>query len=125
MYDPCYTCKRRRIQCDQSQTPCKKCLKAGLECYDKRPLRWVKGVAIRGRLQGVAAKDASTASTALATLDRVSGKKGSKKIISSALVKRDQNDHTGGSLRSIELHSMRSPGFPFPYSNVTVDWPGF
>ncbi|KAE8415433.1 fungal-specific transcription factor domain-containing protein [Aspergillus pseudocaelatus] len=93
MYDPCYTCRRRRIQCDQSQTPCKKCLKAGLECYDKRPLRWVKGVAIRGRLQGLTVKDASAPSAALATLDRVPRKKGSK-VISSVLVRRAQNDHT-------------------------------
>ncbi|OJJ36327.1 hypothetical protein ASPWEDRAFT_106714 [Aspergillus wentii DTO 134E9] len=49
----CYTCRRRRIQCDRSQIPCGKCEKAGIECYDKRPLRWVKGVAIRGNLQGV------------------------------------------------------------------------
>ncbi|KAB8255852.1 fungal-specific transcription factor domain-containing protein [Aspergillus pseudonomiae] len=94
MYDPCYTCRRRRIQCDQSQVPCKKCLKAGLECYDRRPLRWVKGVAIRGRLQGLTVKDASAASVSLATLDRVPRKKSSKKIVSSALVRRDHNDHT-------------------------------
>jgi hypothetical protein len=50
--DPCWTCRSRRIQCDQSGTPCTKCEKAGMECYDKRPLRWVKGVAIRGKMQG-------------------------------------------------------------------------
>lgn len=32
--------------------PCAKCRKAGLECFDKRPIRWVKGVAIRGKMQG-------------------------------------------------------------------------
>ncbi|KAJ5581767.1 hypothetical protein N7535_000387 [Penicillium sp. DV-2018c] len=50
--EPCWTCRNRRIQCDQSGTPCAKCQKAGVECFDKRPLRWVKGVAIRGKMQG-------------------------------------------------------------------------
>ncbi|KAF7718838.1 Acriflavine sensitivity control protein acr-2 [Penicillium ucsense] len=49
---PCYTCRNRRIQCDQSGVPCGKCRSAGLACLDKRPLKWVKGVAIRGKLQG-------------------------------------------------------------------------
>lgn len=51
-YNPCYTCRNRRIQCDQSGVPCGKCQNAGLECLDKRPFKWVKGVAIRGKLQG-------------------------------------------------------------------------
>ena len=50
--DPCWTCRNRRIQCDQSGPPCAKCERAGMECFDKRPLRWVKGVAIRGKMQG-------------------------------------------------------------------------
>lgn len=50
--DPCWTCRNRRIQCDQAGPPCAKCEKAGLECFDKRPFRWVKGVAIRGKMQG-------------------------------------------------------------------------
>ncbi|KAJ5954157.1 hypothetical protein N7501_008436, partial [Penicillium viridicatum] len=49
---PCWTCRNRRVQCDQSRTPCEKCEKADIECFDKRPLRWVKGVAIRGKMQG-------------------------------------------------------------------------
>ncbi|CAI7608831.1 unnamed protein product [Penicillium glandicola] len=49
---PCWTCRNRRIQCDQSGIPCAKCQKAGIECFDKRPLKWVKGVAIRGKMQG-------------------------------------------------------------------------
>ncbi|KAL4930333.1 Zn(II)2Cys6 transcription factor [Aspergillus undulatus] len=52
MAEPCYTCRRRHIQCDRSQTPCLKCQKAGLECLDKRPVRWVQGVAIRGTMRG-------------------------------------------------------------------------
>ncbi|KAJ5351937.1 hypothetical protein N7452_000911 [Penicillium brevicompactum] len=50
--NPCWTCRNRRVQCDLSGSPCAKCTKAGVECFDKRPLRWVKGVAIRGRMQG-------------------------------------------------------------------------
>ncbi|CAG7925068.1 unnamed protein product [Penicillium olsonii] len=50
--NPCWTCRNRRVQCDLSGSPCAKCVKAGVECFDKRPLRWVKGVAIRGNLQG-------------------------------------------------------------------------
>lgn len=30
-----------------------KCEKGGFECHQKRPIRWVKGVAIRGKMQGV------------------------------------------------------------------------
>ncbi|KAL6903258.1 fungal-specific transcription factor domain-containing protein [Trichoderma evansii] len=52
MRGPCWTCRKRTIQCDQSRFPCAKCEKAGLECLDKRPLRWVKGVAIRGKMRG-------------------------------------------------------------------------
>ncbi|CAG8923003.1 unnamed protein product [Penicillium salamii] len=50
--NPCWTCRNRRVQCDLSGSPCAKCIKAGVECFDKRPFRWVKGVAIRGNLQG-------------------------------------------------------------------------
>ncbi|KAM3448782.1 hypothetical protein MY3296_007507 [Beauveria thailandica] len=52
MRDPCWTCRRRTIQCDRSCVPCFKCKKAGLKCLDKRPLRWVKGVAVRGKMRG-------------------------------------------------------------------------
>ncbi|KAJ2983157.1 hypothetical protein NQ176_g897 [Zarea fungicola] len=48
----CWTCRNRTIQCDLSGTPCAKCVKAGLECFEQRPLRWVSGVAIRGKQQG-------------------------------------------------------------------------
>ncbi|VUC34386.1 unnamed protein product [Clonostachys rosea] len=49
---PCWTCRNRHVQCDQTRTPCTKCTKAGLECSEKRPVRWVQGVAIRGKMQG-------------------------------------------------------------------------
>ncbi|KAL4952935.1 fungal-specific transcription factor domain-containing protein [Aspergillus filifer] len=52
MDKPCYTCRRRHIQCDQTQTPCLKCQKAGLECHGERPVRWVQGVAVRGNMRG-------------------------------------------------------------------------
>ncbi|GLA05519.1 hypothetical protein AnigIFM60653_006011 [Aspergillus niger] len=53
MEEPCYTCRRRRIRCDQSQSPCVKCATSGYQCFASRPLRWVKGLAIRGKLRGV------------------------------------------------------------------------
>lgn len=62
--EPCYTCRNRRIQCDQTGVPCGKCEKAGLECLDKRPFRWVKGVAIRGKMQGRSYENASPSFTA-------------------------------------------------------------
>lgn len=49
MNHPCYTCRRRRIQCDQSGSPCAKCEKSGFECFQQRPLRWVKGVTLRSK----------------------------------------------------------------------------
>ncbi|KAL5364715.1 fungal-specific transcription factor domain-containing protein [Aspergillus floccosus] len=48
----CWTCRSRTIQCDRTSTPCAKCVKAGLECFQERPLRWVKGIAIRGKMRG-------------------------------------------------------------------------
>ncbi|EAL91237.1 Zn(II)2Cys6 transcription factor [Aspergillus fumigatus Af293] len=51
--EACYTCRHRRVQCDRSGIPCGKCVKSGFECHQKRPIRWVKGVAIRGKMQGV------------------------------------------------------------------------
>ncbi|KAL5041841.1 hypothetical protein BDW71DRAFT_157759 [Aspergillus fruticulosus] len=57
MREACWTCRNRTIQCDRSRFPCLKCEKAGLECRDKKPLRWVKGVAIRGRMRGYEYKE--------------------------------------------------------------------
>ncbi|KAK5992442.1 hypothetical protein PT974_05846 [Cladobotryum mycophilum] len=49
----CYTCVRRRINCDLAQPSCEKCIKKGLQCpgYGRR-LRWADGVAVRGKLKG-------------------------------------------------------------------------
>ncbi|KAB8255659.1 fungal-specific transcription factor domain-containing protein [Aspergillus pseudonomiae] len=63
MEKSCYTCRRRRIECEMSEPPCKKCKKAGLECFRKRPFRWVEGAAFRGKKKASSAKDASVAAT--------------------------------------------------------------
>ncbi|KAE8375409.1 C6 transcription factor (Acr-2) [Aspergillus bertholletiae] len=61
----CYTCRRRRIECEMSEPPCKKCKKAGLECFQERPLRWVVGATFRGKKKAASAKHASGAATKL------------------------------------------------------------
>ncbi|KAI3291491.1 transcriptional regulator family: Fungal Specific TF [Penicillium roqueforti] len=50
----CYTCRRRRIICDNGQPTCRKCRDAGKECLGyQKPLVWVKGgVASRGKMMG-------------------------------------------------------------------------
>ncbi|KAL4767551.1 fungal-specific transcription factor domain-containing protein [Aspergillus nidulans var. acristatus] len=69
MQEACYTCRRRHIQCDRSQTPCRKCEKAGLKCLDKRPIRWVQGVAIRGGMRGRSHQNESISSTPVSTIE--------------------------------------------------------
>ncbi|KAF7621448.1 C6 transcription factor (Acr-2) [Aspergillus flavus] len=66
MDNSCYTCRRRRIECEMSEPPCKKCKKAGLECYIKRPLRWVEGAAFRAKKKASSTKDASVSATKFA-----------------------------------------------------------
>ncbi|KAE8385539.1 fungal-specific transcription factor domain-containing protein [Aspergillus alliaceus] len=66
----CYTCLRRRIECEMSEPPCKKCKKAGIECFQKRPFRWVQGAAFRGKKKAASAKATSFAPTASAKLSR-------------------------------------------------------
>lgn len=50
----CYTCRRRRIVCDNGLPTCQKCRDAGKECLGyQKPLTWVKGgVASRGKMMG-------------------------------------------------------------------------
>lgn len=50
----CYTCRRRRIICDNGLPTCQKCRDAGKECLGyQKPLVWVKGgVASRGKMMG-------------------------------------------------------------------------
>ncbi|KAL5341903.1 fungal-specific transcription factor domain-containing protein [Aspergillus crustosus] len=69
MIEPCYTCRRRHIQCDRTQTPCSKCQKAGLKCLDKRPVRWVQGVAIRGSMRGRIFQNDSVSSSPVEPVD--------------------------------------------------------
>uniref|UniRef100_A0A093XZB8 Acriflavine sensitivity control protein acr-2 n=2 Tax=Talaromyces marneffei PM1 TaxID=1077442 RepID=A0A093XZB8_TALMA len=55
----CYTCRRRRIVCDNGFPTCRKCQNAGKECLGyQKPLVWVKGgVASRGRMMGLSFDD--------------------------------------------------------------------
>jgi hypothetical protein len=55
----CYTCRRRRIICDNGQPTCRKCRDAGKECLGyQKPLVWVKGgVASRGKMMGRSFED--------------------------------------------------------------------
>ena len=49
----CWTCKRKRIQCDEIRPACQQCAKKGIACegYEIR-LRWGAGIASRGRFNG-------------------------------------------------------------------------
>lgn len=111
MGTPCYTCRSRRIQCDQSGIPCGKCTKAGLECFDKRPFRWVKGVAIRGKMQGRSYENAAT-SRAADTLPSVSGSANAER----ALI-RSSHAHPGPQSGGIQLNGMPFAIYP-PCSSV-------
>ncbi|OKL60434.1 hypothetical protein UA08_03998 [Talaromyces atroroseus] len=55
----CYTCRRRRIVCDNGHPTCRKCRNAGKECLGyQKPLVWVKGgVASRGKMMGLSFDD--------------------------------------------------------------------
>lgn len=49
----CWTCKKKRIQCDEMRPACRKCSSRGLTCegYEIR-LRWGAGIASRGKYSG-------------------------------------------------------------------------
>ncbi|CAG7988716.1 unnamed protein product [Penicillium nalgiovense] len=49
----CWSCKKRRIQCDEARPACQKCCSRGLTCegYEIR-LRWGAGIASRGKYSG-------------------------------------------------------------------------
>ncbi|KAJ5718156.1 hypothetical protein N7488_003802 [Penicillium malachiteum] len=49
----CWTCKRKRIQCDEIRPACQQCTRKGMVCegYEIR-LRWGAGIASRGRFNG-------------------------------------------------------------------------
>ncbi|KAJ5341100.1 Protein of unknown function DUF3468 [Penicillium brevicompactum] len=65
MTQGCYTCRRRRIICDNGQPTCRKCRDAGKECLGyQKPLVWVKGgVASRGKMMGRSFDDAEKSSS--------------------------------------------------------------
>ncbi|KAH8701552.1 C6 transcription factor (Acr-2) [Talaromyces proteolyticus] len=69
MLDPCYTCRRRRIQCDRTGDPCAKCEKSGFECFQKRPLRWVKGVTLRSKFHSPVLKATTSSRDRSSTTD--------------------------------------------------------
>jgi len=49
----CWTCRRRRINCDKTLPTCLKCKKGGKECLGyTKPLKWNDGVASRGKMMG-------------------------------------------------------------------------
>ncbi len=49
----CWTCKRKRVQCDETRPGCQRCSSRGVLCegYEIR-LRWGAGIASRGRYSG-------------------------------------------------------------------------
>ncbi|KAL1955740.1 hypothetical protein VTO42DRAFT_8138 [Malbranchea cinnamomea] len=51
---PCYTCRRRRVNCDKALPTCQKCYSSGRQCLGyKKPLTWVRGIASRGKMMGL------------------------------------------------------------------------
>ena len=52
-YHGCWTCKRRRRRCDNTQPSCQNCAERGVDCegYEVR-LRWGSGIVSRGRFTG-------------------------------------------------------------------------
>ncbi|KAL4993258.1 fungal-specific transcription factor domain-containing protein [Aspergillus recurvatus] len=61
MAQSCYTCRRRHVECDKSRIPCRKCQKAGVECLQKRPWRWVNGPNFRRKAESATATGAQGA----------------------------------------------------------------
>jgi hypothetical protein len=47
----CFQCSRRRIVCDRTEPSCLKCAKKDIECSGLSRIRFVEGVARRGRLK--------------------------------------------------------------------------
>ncbi|KAH6979061.1 hypothetical protein EDB82DRAFT_527146 [Fusarium venenatum] len=56
----CLNCKARKRKCDQGRPECQACSQRGMRCQGySTPLRWVNGVASRGRFAGASIPDAS------------------------------------------------------------------
>jgi hypothetical protein len=58
------------------EPPCKKCKKAGLKCFEKRPLRWAGGATYRGKAGTSSAKIASGPSMAVGENCRTTSTRG-------------------------------------------------
>lgn len=68
----CYTCRRRRVKCDNNVPFCQKCQKTGRECLGyQKPLVWVKGVASRGKMMGLTFDDVTESSDVRDTDHRI------------------------------------------------------
>ncbi|EMT72798.1 Transcriptional regulatory protein pro-1 [Fusarium odoratissimum] len=60
----CLNCKARKRKCDQARPECHACSQRGMRCQGySTPLRWVNGVASRGRFAGASVPDASLVAT--------------------------------------------------------------
>ncbi|KAF5986293.1 transcriptional regulatory protein pro-1 [Fusarium coicis] len=60
----CLNCKARKRKCDQARPECHACSQRGIRCQGySTPLRWVNGVASRGRFAGASVPDASLVAT--------------------------------------------------------------
>lgn len=65
----CLNCKARKRKCDQGRPECQACSQRGMRCQGySTPLRWVNGVASRGRFAGASIPDASLVPTSTTTL---------------------------------------------------------
>ncbi|EXM14409.1 hypothetical protein V3481_015319 [Fusarium oxysporum f. sp. vasinfectum] len=59
----CLNCKARKRKCDQGRPECQACAQRGMKCQGySTPLRWVNGVASRGRFAGASIPDTSLVS---------------------------------------------------------------
>jgi hypothetical protein len=95
-----------------AQPPCKKCKKAGLECFEKRPLRWAEGATYRGKMGTLSAKNASVPSTAASGNSRTTSKRGGQTLTKS----RNQSTIVGtdpkGNYSSFTSHDGALVGAP-------------
>lgn len=105
----CYTCRRRRIICDNGLPTCRKCRDAGKECLGyQKPLVWVKGgVASRGKMMGRSFDDVEKSSNkprrqeASAALDSTAASNGFG-FFSIAEPSSDAESHSSGNQPSPE-----------------------
>lgn len=91
----CYTCRRRRIICDNALPTCQKCRDAGKECLGyQKPLVWVKGgVASRGKMMGRSFNDTTKKSARRTGNSNGSTAVSSDNVLTASTI--DDNHHTG------------------------------